>query len=1310
MRRRIASLFATALCICTVAAVAFAQQHVGPPDGRPPITVPRPTIAPPPGGTIAPLPTLDPGAGLAGGGGSVPLSSLPPLPPQTAANTVTPASMHFRRPQAATGGTIGVTTGCASAVGDLFPVGCSVNWRESGLPNSTYQDKYVLPNTGTAVNQSGTYVNNAGASHALTLTAGVTIFGVFDVTNNKWAAVVYVTAGTPYIIKVYQDPYFTEESYQFDASSSNDAFIHITNLSSSDLYTLSIEQTSVGPNCAFSAPAESPAPAANALCNALNSTGATAPGGEFNVTWPIDGSYPAGTYSVILFDRTMGQRLGQVQVSLTGSSGNTLSLSTSVVGANITTPPSPATAGAGGNRNVFAWDDATEQSVSGVTVGAAAIPAGNYEWSFNDPIGHTTGAAAAGISGISSHTFAFGASGVQSPGDYPARQFSAALYNTTTKAIFASQAFRLLGYNSSTFFHTSSDLSALQVPAGGSTVSTLKLLNSSDSNYGASNGDPFAGIAFTTGNDFAATAGQGNGVEMALSGFTLAQCARSAGGCSTSVTDSAGVLWTVRDYCSDVTANTTSECYVVALPASAGGSLASGAYINIPGVTFYGATGYTCTACTGSTSELPLDGVQWSRIDAPEAWNPVYFNNGSAAISGTAHLSLIGAITPSGRFTAGLPTLHLYPSRFGQALYHTNSPYVVTSAYSNIIGLTIHNTSTTATITQIALAQPGPFASNYTLQNVGVDSTSSANWSLSVGCNGLSNAYLCLTGRSGHKIAAGASETIGIDENTTPTSYPYTDWIVLSQAPFSFAIPADGTANVPVSSPSLVVDTLAEAAYSLDSSYMSASFSPGSAGTGGISAETVTVQNTSMSADPFPDYVDEIVIEMPNTLSLSGNPTTSTTGWSYLGTRANGSFTDFYFGVCAGQFVAGATPPATVPLTAVATAVPQCTNAQESNSLSPGSSFSGLLNLQNLNTAGNYTFTMWAHGADGNAWSASKNFTLPVTTVSASAGFSNAGTYGAPPAVATNTVPTIGGNSSPTFGNSYKYTIKNTSQATAITTAAITVPGLDVNSVNATDSSGNFWKITAAPTLSYSGGATLCSITSYTNATAAGANGSINIGGVGCSIAAGQTMTVSFSAIGPQSQNDEYAWPTTINAGAATAGETWLGDSRIKVVLSIGLNVVVNPSNPGPGGSTPSISCPGCSFSGSTADFGTVGSSSTAAFLDTVRASVYITSATTVNWTLSVSTNVNPANSTGTPTNELQTSVDGANSTQGAGIVVDQAAYAVVPLAGSLQVAHGASVTSRTLPYDVLQNFKISMGTESVTANIATLTYTLVAN
>jgi len=41
---------------------------------------------------------------------------------------------------------------------------------------------------------------------------------------------------------------------------------------------------------------------------------------------------------------------------------------------------------------------------------------------------------------------------------------------------------------------------------------------------------------------------------------------------------------------------------------------------------------------------------------------------------------------------------------------------------------------------------------------------------------------------------------------------------------------------------------------------------------------------------------------------------------------------------------------------------------------------------------------------------------------------------------------------------------------------------------------------------------------------------------------------------------------------------------------------------------------------------------------------------------------------------------------------------------------HGTSITSRSTPYDVIQNFEVNMGTEGIHSNSATLTYTLVAN
>ncbi len=156
--------------------------------------------------------------------------------------------------------------------------------------------------------------------------------------------------------------------------------------------------------------------------------------------------------------------------------------------------------------------------------------------------------------------------------------------------------------------------------------------------------------------------------------------------------------------------------------------------------------------------------------------------------------------------------------------------------------------------------------------------------------------------------------------------------------------------------------------------------------------------------------------------------------------------------------------------------------------------------------------------------------------------------------------------------------------------------------------------------------------------------------------------------------------------------------------------MVIDPGNPGPGGSTPVISCGSCGFSGTTVDVGNVNNGSSGAFTDIARASVYITSGSPLTWSLSVQASNNPANSTGTPTNELQTAVDNGNSSQGAGITFDQTGYAVVPTAGNLLLANGTSIPARANPYDILQNFKVSVGNENIVPQAVTLTYTLVAN
>ncbi|MDP9019154.1 MAG: hypothetical protein M3N19_12645, partial [Candidatus Eremiobacteraeota bacterium] len=100
------------------------------------------------------------------------------------------------------------------------------------------------------------------------------------------------------------------------------------------------------------------------------------------------------------------------------------------------------------------------------------------------------------------------------------------------------------------------------------------------------------------------------------------------------------------------------------------------------------------------------------------------------------------------------------------------------------------------------------------------------------------------------------------------------------------------------------------------------------------------------------------------------------------------------------------------------------------------------------------------------------------------------------------------------------------------------------------------------------------------------------------------------------------------------------------------------------------------------------------------------------SWTIAVSTTTNPANSTGAPTNELLTSIDSANSTTGSGMVVDQTAMAVVPTAGTLQLAHGPTgITPRRLPFDLIESFRLAIGTtDPLTPVTSPITYTFIAN
>ena len=1363
--RRLQSLAVAAILAAAAVATAFGR------GGVPARIVPHPIVTPigvpilhtplplPPFRTPVPLSTPTPFKPPFGGGPStlpgaiVPLSMLPPLPARSPVNTATPGR---RQIQAATGATIIVTesgnANCSNSAGDVFAVGCTVRWRSGGLSGGdTFQDYYVAPNVadGTAATAvGGNYGAPQGGNHTLNVSvAGVYVFAVYDVTQGKWAAVVYINVSATYDLKVYQDSFHTQEIYQFAAGSSVAAYIYATNLTPSDYYVVYIESTSVNPACVFSAPIQS-SYAPNGLCQPNLSSGAQAPGGSLAVTWSISPTQAAGTYSVVLFDKTQNERLAQVQVSVTGSSGQTMVLTPDGTNANPSPRPLPVPTAA----TEFAWDGPTDQSTSGLRESVLLAPSSTYMWTVTDPTGQTLWNAGVTGGGNLSQTFQFqtgsltnpqtgGPTVALAPGSYVPRSFTAQLYDTVSKTVYASQAFQVVGYYVSTTY--SGGGITLTIPnAGGSATTNLTFTNSSPVEFGGiANSDSFAKIAFSTGVDFGTSVSKtkGYGETIVLAGDTLAQC---EAGCSATVNDSNGNAWKVNDLCANTggAGAPRDECAIEIDPTTPGEQFAPDASITLANAVVTDQAGSLCSTngtCQMLTSVLPTHGLAWSSTSAFTAYAPAYISIGSSGA--TASVALSGVFSPV--YISGAPEdveAHFFDPHTTNAQYERNSPYSVNTNRFDIIGFKIKNNSP-STIYELALGG-GYWQGTNNLEIYQVDQAgfNIDNWQPDNGCANavqtVPSSYVCFTdysyffgGGGGNGIIPGATQTFYIDVNPGPGGNPYSDWALLSAGGSFFVITPTGTTTVPILNglANASVDSLAYAQFSLNSALMSAYFSPATVGTGSTSSENVIFQNTSLGADPNPDYVDTVVVAASNALSTSGNPSVvSPAGWSYVGSQVSGSQRYWIFSACNNVNVANAVPP---PVGSVLTAPdtrpqPQCNVGGITNSLAAGQSLTMKFTLQNLNITGNVPFTIYAHGANGNGWSSGKTFQLLVNSVSAGDGFTGAGGYPSATAVATNTEPTIGGNANATYGNAYTYTVSNNSGAsTNITSFRIRIPGTDVNGVNATDSSGNFWHVSGSiPTLSGNvDGCTVTNALAAMSATSGGADGEIDIGGGTCLLKPGDTMTISYTAIGPQSNSDSYQFQTyCINniAGTCTlangtvGGPNWLGDDEVQVQLSVGLSVVVDPTNPGPGGSTPNVSCALCSFSGSTVTLGNYSNNTTTTFGDIVRASVIIQSATGMTWNLSVQASNNPVNSTGSPTNELLTQTDSTNSSQGAGISFDVPTFTVVPTATSLQVANGTSIPARTSPYDILQNFQLALGAESLSAQSSVITYTLVAN
>lgn len=1265
-------------------------QEPGPPT-VPPLVMP--TMAP------MPIPTLIPAPGMriyqkAMFGPTEPLSRFPRLPAKP------PIGFGgMRHVMAGTGATMNISVdplfngSCSTTVGGIYNTGCDVGIFASHIPTTnTHQDYYIDANASTATSILPRYAGgNADSAHTITLThAGTYVLASYDTVLNQWDAVTYIDVAGANVFNTYSDPSHNVPSTQFVAKGSTTVYIDAQGLTPTDLYEVYVEFTSYKVSCVFESPPESPIPGANTLCNPANSAGQNAPGGILDVSWLLSTSYLPGTYSIVIYDKTASRRIAERQIALTKNGGGVATSTITPNGGNASPAPAPA----GTPTTTIAFDGTSDQSDSGFTFAISGLTANrSYRLANSDPEGAVTvwGSFTSDASGNLSTTYAM--STARLPSHYYANTYTFGAYDTVTNTMAATQAYKVVGYNVLTQF-TSPLGTSLVLPSGGSTTSGLQFTNNSDVKFGGSNGDPISKIEWDTYTSAGFT-----GITISL----LSGSACGANVCQT-VTDTNGQNWTATQVCGGNGANTF--CKLTLVPNTAGYALPVGASVSVTNISFINTVGSHCsTNCSASTYELPKDGLTWSNDGVPESSNPVYFTNGfGTTYSATGHVRLYGErVGNSGTLTAGKEA-HGYTPRFNQAIYANSQPINAPAGQNDVWQLYFNNTSSGGNVTKIMVTLGTAFSPGNQNTFVIVDPASPTAWTVVACPNGSPGSAFCLQNGGGNSgIAAGTAQTIYFDTDPPPANaFSYADMSVQAIAPQFFTAVADGTVFPFVPSASSV-DTYAVGSFSLDSTLIQPLFAPTSEGTSTNNQVTISVQNASTGASPYPDYLDLFAIDVP-----TANPLTSianvTTSFSYLGSTVNGANTRYWFGLCTNQFTTLINPPND--------GVVSCGSATEQNSVAPGSTFSVTANIQTGASAGAITATEYAHGANGNGWSAGRTFNLTVSAVAAVAGFTYAGAYSATPAanLSSPTQPTIGADSDSTYGSSFIYEIKNNG-TNPVTSATITIPGTNVGGGNGADNGtpNTNWTITAAPVLSGNGSAG-CSVSSYSSADTAGNPGSIVI--AGCNMASGKVLDVTFPMKSPYDVNSSFKFSTVVN-GAINASEAWFSDTVIKVVLSGQIVVTVNPSSPGPGGSTPTIICPGCVFDTTLnqIQFRNIPNSTTDNYTDPMRVSVYTNAGTSNTWNLSIQASNNPAHVGSAPTNELEMGVDSTNSHLPAGIVVDQSTVAVVPTASTLQLMHAPTgVNPQRAPFDILDNFSIAIGTEAIVPQTSVLTFTYIAN
>ena len=1053
-------------------------------------------------------------------------------------------------------------------------------------------------------------------------------------------------------------------------------------------------------------------------------------GGTVQGSYAIPANASTGTYSVELYDVTTQDLISTQQISIQPS---TVSLSLQPFsGTSSTTGPNIA--------DTFATDgiinangtQATEQSVSGLNVSMNSLTSGHtYSMSLSTPNGavltqtaldiQTFGPpqsfTAAGTTATQAFNFPLIPSLFTAIGptltSFAPNVMTMQIFDQTAQSVVASKSMRVLAYTASMQWSAPA-ASAIKAATGG-TPETVLVTNTAGTNYGSWDGDGIKQITLAPDT----------------SGFiTLALSGASA-------TDSNGQAWSLA---------AGSGGTIVATPVISSQFLAVGATISLP-VSVAVPVPSNCknSYCTLRTAIVPYHGIAASAFDVATSGLEVY-----SIDAGT-----ISASSPTYQWVTGSGPGGLGTPRFPQMMYEHGTQGVTTGNY--LMNMNIVNCGTLENIMEMKLSMPASFDANTagqapTLVSVTVAGTSqTSKWQLYTKSSGGNRGNILQQ----NEFAIGCTSSnspngCGIPYSTNGSCSPqgnYTASVVLSwpiplitfaaqqiaaTADYqggcaasscgltSFAVgPISQLINAVPNSPSNV-DSTELAFYSLNGSLMTGIFSPSTVPQGIATTSNFQFTNTPTSADPNPDWIDEIVMTVPT--GLTPTAITPPTNWYQNSAVTGGGNTVYTFSVCS-----GGAPPCGASL-------PQDPGANEPNSLAPGSTinFGFTWGTGNLPASGTYSMNWQAHGANGGARTTSYAASILFANTTAEVSFSNAGagdgtpTGIQPDVVSVGQQATIGSDSDPNFGNGFELQVYNDGSQT-ITSAKITIPATDVLSAKPADAAHD-WQVSTAYVYSGSGSSPNCSGTVpaaniIKPIASSGTPGSISL--AGCTLAPNATLKIYFASSAPYDQpNHFYRFNGTVSSTLTPNAPTQtlyansdtllvVNDARLRIFIPVAGNTI---STGAAGGSTTGATCSACVYTSSTStiDFGTIAGTFNAA--DIVNAVVNSDAQGSHGWQLYVELATAPP-AGGTFTTDVDAAAayqySGPYYTNNQSALITPSTTAPGTLLSSFAGATATSTYTHT-PVPNYMNVQVALPAFPTAltpgANSVTLTYTLVPN